>query len=101
MKKILIILVVGIFLLVGCGNKEEKYKEILRDYAQTYYNEYMSGVDNQIQAEITLGMLKVANEYNDEFDLSKLDKCSDDTTIILNLDEQKNIVSYEFELKCN
>ena len=77
MKKNVIILFVGCFLLIGCNNKEEKYKEQLQDYAQTYYNEYMNGVDSQTQAEITLKMLKLANEYNDEFDLSKLDKCSD------------------------
>ena len=101
MKKNIVILLVGCFLLVGCNNKEEVYKELLQEYAETYYNNYMSGVDNQNRAEITLKMLKVSNEYNGEFDLSKLDKCADETTVILNLDANKKIIDYEFELKCN
>ena len=101
MKKTIVILFLGVILLVGCGNKEEKYKEILKRYAATYYEKYMSGVDNQSQAEVTLKMLKVANQYNGSFDLSELDKCDDATKIVLNLDENKNIVNYEVELKCN
>ena len=101
MKKILAILFLGLILLSGCTNKENKYKEILKDYSKGYYDRYMSGVDNQNQAEITIKMLKIANEYDGEFDLSKLHKCDDSTTIILTLNENKEIINYEFDLKCN
>ena len=101
MKKIVIMLSVGCFLLVGCGNKEEKYQGLFEEYGKAYYEKYMSGVDNQNQAEVTLEMLKTANRYNSNFDLSELEKCDDSSKIILTLDENKNIVNYEFELKCN
>ena len=101
MKKIIFILFLGVMLLSGCGNKEEKYKQILQDYAKQYYEKYMIGVNNQNQAEVTLEMLKRANEYNAGFDLSELDKCNDLTTIILNLGREKQVISYEFDLKCN
>lgn len=101
MKKTLVILFLGILLLSGCSNKEEKYKEILENYAKTYYEKYMSGVNNQKQAEITLGMLKKSNEYGSDFDLSKFDECDDTTAITLNLNENKEIISYEYDLKCD
>lgn len=100
MKKTIVILFLGIFLLSGCGNKEERYRKILEEHARTYYEKYMSGVENQNQAEITLEMLKKANEYDSNFDLSKVDKCDDSTTITINLNENNEIVGYEYDLKC-
>lgn len=101
MKKTIVILFLGVILLSGCGNKEEKYKKILKGCAKTYYDKYMSGIDNQNQAEITLEMFKIANEYDGEFDLAKLDKCDDSTTVTLTLNKEKQIVSYNFDLKCD
>lgn len=100
MKKI-IIFVMTIILVSGCGMSKEKYEKILEGYAKTYYERHMDGVDNQQQAEITLQMLKKANEVGDGYDLSKLKKCKDSTTVIINLDENKNIVGYEYKLKCD
>lgn len=101
MKKVIIMLFAGCFLLVGCGNNEEKFQEIFREHGKEYYEKYMSGVNNQTQAEVTLEMLKTANRYNSNFDLSELDKCDDSSKVILTLDENKNVINYEFELKCN
>ena len=61
----------------------------------------MVGVDNQQQAEITLEMLKKANQYGDNYDLSSLKECDDSTTVIISLNNQKQIINYEYELKCN
>jgi len=101
MKKIIVVLFLSTILLSGCGNKEEEYKKVLEDHAKIYYEKYMSGVANQSQAEITIEMLKIANEYGSDFDLDKLNKCEDSTTVILNLNEKKQIISYEFDLKCD
>lgn len=101
MKKTIVILFLGVILLSGCGNKEERYKEILEGCAKTYYDKYMSGVDNQNQAEITLEMLKIANQYDGNFDLSELDKCDDSTAVTLTLNKAKQVVSYDFDLKCD
>lgn len=101
MKKIIMILFLSAILLTGCTNKEEDYKNILQDYAKTYYEKHMIGVDNQQQAEITLEMLKKANNYDDNYDLSLLKECDDNTSVTISLNNQKQIINYEYELKCN
>ncbi len=101
MKKISIILFIGALFLTGCRNKEEEYKEILEGYAKTYYEDYMIGVENQQQVEITIEMLKNANENGARYDLSKLKKCKDSTTVVVDLNEKKEIVKYNYDLKCD
>lgn len=100
MKKI-IVLFLGVMLLSGCTSKEEKYKKILKEHAKTYYETYMIGAENQDQAEITIEMMKKANEYGGSFELKKLSKCDDATTVTLTLSENKDVVSYDFDLKCD
>lgn len=94
-------LLIGILLLTGCGNKEPEYKKTLESYAKSYYEKYMANVKNQTQAEITIEMMKKANEYGGNFDLSKLKECSDKTTVFVNVDENGQITSYEYDLKCD
>lgn len=100
MKRVFVLLFIVSFLICGCGKQEEDYEKILKGYAKTYYEKHMMGVDNQDQAEVTLAMLKKANDYGDDYDLSELKKCSDVTTVILNLNNNKKIKSYEYKLKC-
>ena len=101
MKKLIGLLIISLFLLSGCISKEEKYKEKLQMYAKIYYEKYMIGVDNQNEAEVTLEMLKRANNYEKSFDLSELDKCNDDTAVILKINENKEIEKYKYDLKCD
>lgn len=101
MKKIVLFLFLGLFLISGCGKKDDQYQTILKDYSKSYYETYMMGVDNQNQVEITLDMLAKANEYGADYDLSKLAKCQKDTLVILTLNNDKEITNYEYELKCN
>ena len=61
----------------------------------------MIGAENQDQAEITIEMMKTANNYGGNFDLDKLDKCGDKTTVTLTLSENKDIINYDFDLKCD
>ena len=83
MKKILVLLFLFSIVTCGCGKKDEDYEKVLKDYAQTYYEKHMIGVDNQSQAEVTIAMLKKANSYGDNYDLSELEKCKDTTSVIL------------------
>ena len=73
----------------------------LKEYSKTYYEKYMSGIENMEEAEITLGMLKKANEYDSNFDLTKLEKCDEETTVILTINDEKEVINYKFDLKCN
>ena len=50
---------------------------------------------------ITLEMLKKANNYGDNYDLSLLKKCDNKTSVTISLNNQKQIINYEYELKCN
>ena len=98
MKKVIILFL--ILILTGCSS-EKQYQEILKQYSKAYYEKYMIGNENIKEAEITLEMLKKANEYGSNFDLSKLDKCDNKTTIILTINGKKEIINYNFDLKCN
>lgn len=98
MKKIIILFLT--LILTGCSN-EKQYQEILKQYSKDYYEKYMIGNENIKEAEITLEMLKKANAYGSNFDLSKLDKCDNETTIILTINDKKEVINYNFDLKCN
>lgn len=100
MKKTIIILFLSMILLSGCNDKEEVYKNLLKEHSKVYYEKYMIGVGNQTQAEITIEMLKNANKYDGKFDLSGLSKCDDSTNVVLNLNKEKQIIDYNFNLKC-
>lgn len=99
MKKITTILFLTL-ILTGCSN-EKQYQEMLKQYSKDYYEKYMIGNENIEEAEITLEMLKKANEYDSNFDLTKLDKCNDETTVILTINDKKEVINYNFDLKCN
>ena len=99
MKKITIILFLTL-ILTGCSS-EKQYQEILKQYSKAYYEKYMIGNENIKEAEITLEMLKKANAYGSNFDLSKLDKCDNETTVILTINDKKEVINYNFDLKCN
>jgi len=45
--------------------------------------------------------IKNANENGARYDLSKLKKCKDSTTVVVDLNEKKEIVKYNYDLKCD
>lgn len=103
MKKVLIVsfLILSI-LVVGCGNKQKEYEKVMKEYAKEHYEKYMSGWSGVDVAQVSISLLKNANEQiNANYDLSKLEKCTDESyvNIILNK-ETKKIENFEFHLDC-
>ena len=96
MKKIFIIIVL-IILVSGCTNKNKLNKE-LETATSTYYNKYIKDKVNGLDSlEISLGDLRELK--SSKIDLSKLEKCSDDTKIKATI-KNKKIINYEISLIC-
>ena len=94
MKKL--ILLIPILILTGCTNK----KEIFEEYAKIYYENHMKMTNNIDSVTIMLDDLKNA-EIEDNFDLSKLKKCKNNSKIIFDIEKStKEIKNTKIELEC-
>lgn len=104
MKKALIVTVLtcSLILIVGCGN-QSKYEETMREYATTFYNNYQKGNEGLTNPTISIQQLKDANEQVQAgFDLTELEKCSDDSYVELVIDETtKDVQDVKFFLQCD
>ena len=104
MKKLTILLVMlsSAILLTGCGDKKADYQKTLEEYAKNYYDTYLKGYVVGVDAHrVDIAALKTANEdAGGNYDLTKLKDCKDDTTVIINVDEDGNITGYDYELNC-
>lgn len=101
-KSLFILLFIFTIVLTGCGTKT-KYESIMQDYAKQYYELHQKDVV-QDSAMVTIEMLELANSIEDgeKYDLSKLTKCSKDSSVDMVLDKNtKKIEKYEFNLKCD
>lgn len=98
MKKSSIIILTALIFVSGCANKRE---ELMKEYAESYYNTYMSGVTGLTEARITIENLENINkiENTEKYDLSSFEKCKKDSYVSLILKDKK-IESYEFHLNC-
>lgn len=99
MKKLLFISCA--LLLIGCSNQKQ-YENTMKEYAIQFYNSYQSGQPGYTNPTISIKQLKEANELDDaNFDLSKLDKCTDESYVELVLNEQNNeIEDIKYFLEC-
>ena len=98
-KKTLLILLAGCLFLTGC-NKDNKRKTQLKNAGTDYYQTYMSGVSGIDKADVTLYMLKKANNSgNKEYKLKSLEGCKGSTKITFTIEKNK-ITGEEYELKC-
>lgn len=94
MKKILIL--IPLLLLTACTNKEKLFE----NYAKTYYENHMKMINNVDSVTITLDDLKNAST-EDEYDLTKLKKCKNNSKITFYLNKQtKQIENKKIELEC-
>ena len=84
-KKTLLILLAGCLFLTGC-NKDNKRKTQLKNAGTDYYQTYMSGVSGIDKADVTLDMLKKANNSgNKEYKLKENGKLADLAPTMLDL----------------
>lgn len=99
MKKIFLIL--SIFFLIGCNN-QQKYQDIMKEYATTFYNKYQIGQTGLTNPTVSIEQLENANKLkNDNFDLKKLDNCTKDSYVEFKIDQNTNeIIATEYHLNC-
>lgn len=107
MKKGLIVSLALISLFaVGCGkSKEEKakeYEKVMGDYAKNYFETYiLNNVEGLDIPEISIQNLKDANNFGSNYDLSKLEGCTNESKARIILDATKRgIDRMEFEMNC-
>lgn len=100
MKKVLLVLI-GLVFLVGC-NSQSKYEETMKDYATQFYNAHQKGQEGLTNPTVSIKQLKEAIEaVGDEYDLTKLEKCTDDSYVELIIDETtKDVTDVKYYLEC-
>ena len=107
MKKILTIsMVLGLLVFAGCeGGKQQanKYEETMKEYAISYYNAHLKGTEGLTSTQITVGQLKDAiTKIGDNYDMSKLESCTDDSYVELIINQTNNGVdSVNYHMNCN
>ena len=102
MRRFLLILI-GIVFLTGCnGQSQNKYEEIMKDYAIKFYNDHQKGQEGLTNPTISIEQLKEAVEVvGDDFDLTKLEKCTDESYVELIIDETtKDVKDIKYYLEC-
>lgn len=105
MKKIFaLIILICVFVVTGCnlfGSKTLKYQETMEEYGRDYYEKYQKGISTLNSFEVTIELLKNANAQGSNYDLTKLDKCSDSSKISFTINEDtKEIKTVNFEMDC-
>ncbi len=100
MKKVLLVLI-GLVFLVGCSS-QRKYEETMKEYATQFYNAHQKGQEGLTNPTVSIKQLKEAIEaVGDEYDLTKLEKCTDDSYVELIIDETtKDVTDVKYYLEC-
>lgn len=101
MKKFIIV-ILSLILLTACTTKEEKRREIMREYAKDYYENFMIGVDGQTINTVSIESLKIANEKaGKNYDLTELEDCDESSYVnVVVTKEDRKIKKYEYYLNC-
>lgn len=108
-KSKVIIVIVLVIVIAGVGafyfyNKQETNKNLeneLTPMAEDYFDNYMSANTGSNIYEVTLADLKKANEEDANYDLSKFNKCEDDSTVKITIDYSTGkVTKTEVELNC-
>ena len=105
MKKLIVvsILICGLF-VVGCGGKKaSKEESAMKEYATTYFESHLKGDVSLASTTrtITIADLKKAiSLLGDQYDMTKLDGCADDSAIDLKLNEAREITETTYRMNC-
>lgn len=105
MKKVLIsaVLVCGLLMFTGCGEeKTNKYEETMKEYAISYYNAHQKGTEGLTSTNVSIAKLKDAiAKVGDNYDMSKLSACTDDSYVELIINQTTNDVdSVNYHMNC-
>jgi hypothetical protein len=109
MKKIQLLAILFILFTAGCAKNnndaiEIAYEDKLKEYGVNYYETYefpFHEGEFQETYEVSVFALKSAVENADStYDLSGFDTCTNDTKVILQLDEKGNVTGYDYFLNC-
>ncbi len=96
-KAIIVLLVILLIPVVGCGKKGfSKEEKIMKEYATDYYEKYMSLIKLE-SYDIDISMLEQTNQLKEtNYDLDKLKKCQKDSYVTIKVEKEEK--KYEFHL---
>lgn len=104
MKKIFAVSLVlcGLFVFTGCGDKKSDYENTMKEYATTFYNTVLKGTEGLTSYPVSVAKLKDAVEKKRvNLDMSKLEKCTDDSYVELIINQTNNEVeNVNFHMTC-
>lgn len=103
MKKIAITLFILTILITGC-KKKENYELLLSEYSKAYYERFAKNyiIPAPDNFEVSVERLLYAkSQTNIDFDLEKLNKCTEDSKVVITFDEDGNIIGYLYDIECN
>lgn len=87
--------------LTGC-NKMSAKEKVMKEYAVDFYNNYLKGYESTEPKTVTIADLKKAVEVvGKDYDLKKLEKCTDESYAELIIDSNtKEVTDVNFYLEC-
>ena len=98
---ILALVVGGVFFLYNEEQGNKELEDTIKPLAEDYFDKYMSINESSNAYTVTLKDLKEANENGEDYDLSKLNKCSDETSVTITIDYRTGKVKKsEVKLDC-
>lgn len=97
-----------VFGMTGCEDQAKKREKVMKEYATTYFNNHLIGIEEQEDSqatviEVNINMLKNINEQKleEQYDLTKLFGCKGESYVELTINtESQTIENYEFHLQC-
>lgn len=102
-KALMFLLVLGLFVCTGCGEKKSnKYESTMKEYATDYYNMLLKGTEGLTSTKISLSQLKEAVDLQIvDYDMSKLSKCKDESYVEITIDQSTNdIDDIKYYMSC-
>lgn len=92
----------GLFVFTGCGNKESQYEKTMKEYAVGYYNATLNPTEGLTTYSVSIERLKDAVERKIvNYDMSKLSNCTNDSYVELIINQNTNEVdSVNYHMSC-